>query len=56
MAVITVNKAFIIGLKKAYDKAVADKVDVFVYEGNEFVTNYAKYFLEYYAPQFEVKL
>ena len=33
--------------KKAYEKAVEDKLEVFIYDGVEFVTNYAKYMLEY---------
>ena len=53
---ISINKQFIVGLKKAYDKAVTDKAESFIYDGHDFVTGYAKYFLEYYAPQFGVKL
>lgn len=34
-------------LKKAYDQAVKDGKDYFVYKGTELVTSYAKYLLEY---------
>jgi hypothetical protein len=34
-------------LQKAYDAAVKAGADQFTFEGNEFVTNYAKYLLEY---------
>jgi len=34
-------------LQKAYDKALVEKKDMFVFEGHEFVTKYAKYVLEY---------
>lgn len=53
---IEINKQFIVNLKKAYDEAVRDKVVQFTYEGHEFVTSYAKYFLQHYAPKFNVKL
>jgi hypothetical protein len=35
------------GLKKAYDKAVAEGADVFVYRNQQLVTGYAKYVLQY---------
>lgn len=34
-------------LKKAYDKAVKEGKEYFVYKGTELVTSYAKYLLEY---------
>lgn len=34
-------------LREAYDKAVAAKLDVFEFESNEVLTQYAKYMLEY---------
>lgn len=40
-------------LRKAYDKAVADKKESFMFEGNEWVTTYAKYALEYLEPKFK---
>ena len=33
--------------KKEYQKAVSNKSDLFTFDGNEFVTGYAKYLLEY---------
>ena len=38
--------------KKAYGRAVADKKDSFVFDGNEFVTDYAKYLIEYLDKEF----
>jgi hypothetical protein len=34
-------------LKKAYDKAVKEEKTMFVYEGQDVLTSYAKYLLEY---------
>ena len=39
---ININK-----LQKKYDDAVKNKIDVFIYDGNEILTSYAKYLLEY---------
>tara|TARA_R110000765_G_scaffold31009_1_gene72689 strand:+ start:521 stop:751 length:231 start_codon:yes stop_codon:yes gene_type:complete len=39
---ININK-----LQKKYDNAVKNKIDVFIYDGNEILTSYAKYLLEY---------
>ena len=39
---ININK-----LQKKYDDAVKNKIDVFMYEGSEVLTTYAKYLLEY---------
>lgn len=39
-------------LQKAYDKALVEKKDVFIFEGHEFVTKYAKYVLEYLNTAF----
>ena len=36
-------------LKKAYEAAVKENKNSFIFEGNEFVTGYAKYVLEYLA-------
>ena len=33
--------------KKAYADAVAQGLDDFIFDGNEFVTDYAKYLIEY---------
>lgn len=42
------------GLRKAYNKAVKEGKDQFKYNENDFVTGYAKYFLEYYEPKFGI--
>lgn len=39
-------------LQKAYHKALVEKKDVFIFEGHEFVTKYAKYVLEYLNTAF----
>lgn len=39
-------------LRKAYNKALVEKKDVFIFEGHEFVTKYAKYVLEYLNTAF----
>lgn len=55
MTTITVTKEYLQGLRKEYDKAVADKKEQFNYKGSDFVTGYAKYFLQYWEPQFGIK-
>ena len=40
-------------LKSEYQKSVKNNVDVFVFEGNELLTNYAKYLIEYLKTKFE---
>lgn len=44
---ITINHENYKQLKKAYDKAVKDGVDQFIFEGSELVTKFAKYLLEH---------
>jgi len=34
-------------LRKAYDKAVLEKKDTFIFKEHEFFTGYVKYLLEY---------
>ena len=55
MSSIVLTKSFLIGLKKAYDKAVKDGKPQFVYDGHEFVTTYAKYFLKFHGPRVGLK-
>lgn len=52
---ITIDKSFIKGMKKCYDDAVKQNATGFTYDGHEFVTAYAKYFLQYYGPKFGLK-
>jgi hypothetical protein len=40
-------------LKKAYDKATSKSKDMFTFEGNDYVTNYAKYLIEYLEEKFK---
>lgn len=41
--------------KKTYDEAVAMKLDSFKFDGNVFVTGYAKYLIEYLDGEFKKK-
>lgn len=50
---IEFDKAKYQALRKAYDKAIKDKADSFMFENKEIVTNYAKYLLEYLKTIFE---
>ena len=43
---LTLNKSIELS-KIIYDDAVKNKIDVFKYDGNEILTSYAKYLLEY---------
>ena len=40
-------------LKIAYDKAVEEGLDMFTFKGNEVLTNYAKYLIEYVEMNME---
>jgi hypothetical protein len=40
-------------LKKEYQNAVDNSKDIFVFDGNELLTSYAKYLIEYFTPMFE---
>lgn len=44
---INLNKKSLRELKQAYKKAVADKKEQFTFYGNELLTSYAKYLIEY---------
>ena len=39
--------------KAEYDRAVENNISQFVFEGNNFVTGYAKYLIEYLTTQFD---
>lgn len=45
------TKASVKKLEKRYKEAVKKKEDVFTFDGHEFVTNYAKYLLQYLKMQ-----
>lgn len=44
----SINIDDIAGIKRAYNKAVKEKKDDFLYKGRPFLVAYAKYLLEYY--------
>ncbi len=44
---MTFTKSDLAELKKAYKKAIENNKDSFVFRGQTFVTNYAKYLIEY---------
>lgn len=47
MPPVTVTHKDLKPLKTAYQKAVKEKKDFFLYKGQEVVTTYAKYLIEY---------
>ena len=47
------TKEMFIKFKKAYQSALNKSHDSFFFEGNEFLTSYAKYLIEYLEPQFK---
>jgi hypothetical protein len=51
MASIEFSRADFQKFKKAYNEAVANGKDQFTFMGNEFVTGYAKYLIEYLEPK-----
>ena len=55
MASINFDKNKYESLKMEYQKSVDNQVDIFVFEGQEILTAYAKYLLEYLSPIFEKK-
>ena len=40
-------------LKKEYQKSVDNKIEVFIFDGHELLTAYAKYMIEYLKSKFE---
>jgi hypothetical protein len=51
MGTIILTKPDFIKLRKRYELAVKNKEEDFTFQGHEFYTKYAKYFLEYYEPK-----
>lgn len=49
------TKAYHKALKAAYTKAVAEEAVTFTLEGDEYLTSYAKYLLEYLEPRSEIR-
>ena len=44
---LLINKEEYIKLKQAYQNAVDNKLETFMFQDREFVTQYAKYLIEY---------
>jgi hypothetical protein len=40
-------------LKNEYQKAVVNSKNTFIFDGNELLTDYAKYLIEYLTPMFK---
>jgi len=47
MNTITFDQETFKNLKQEYRKAVQDKKEIFVFQGHELLTEYAKYIIEY---------
>lgn len=52
MATINFTKEKFDEFKKVYQQAVKDKQEVFIFEGNEFLPDYAKYLIQYLETKF----
>jgi|APGre2960657373_1045057.scaffolds.fasta_scaffold234715_1 hypothetical protein len=50
---ISFNQESFKNFNTEYNFAVENKVEIFTFEGHEFLTSYAKYMLEYLRPKFE---
>lgn len=50
---ISVDKSTFSRLKNEYQNAVDNSKNTFMFEGNELLTNYAKYLIEYLTPKFK---
>lgn len=55
MKEIEVTREYLQALREAYEQAVKEGKSLFVFRGSDFVTGYAKYFLEFYEPKFSIK-
>ena len=51
---MTINKVTYQKLKSEYDVAVKNKIEIFTFEGEELLTAYAKYLLQWLKPKFEI--
>ena len=51
--IMTINKVTYQKLKSEYDVAVKNKIEIFTFEGEELLTAYAKYLLQWLKPKFE---
>jgi hypothetical protein len=50
---ISVDKSTFLRLKKEYQNAVNTSKNTFMFDGNELLTDYAKYLIEYLTPMFK---
>jgi hypothetical protein len=50
---ISVDKTTFTRLKKEYQTAIQSSKDIFIFDGNEILTSYAKYLIEYLTPMFK---
>jgi TRAP-type C4-dicarboxylate transport system substrate-binding protein len=50
---ILFNKTTFLSLKNEYQNAVETSKNTFMFEGNQLLTNYAKYLIEYLTPTFK---
>jgi len=52
---ISVDKSTFTRLNKEYQNAVQGSKEVFIFDGNELLTSYTKYLIEYLTPMFKNK-
>lgn len=50
---ISFNQESFKNFKKEYNSAVKNNQEMFVFDGNDFLTSYAKYVIEYLKTKFE---
>lgn len=50
---ISVDKSTFTRLKNEYQNAVNTSQNTFMFDGNELLTDYAKYLIEYFTPMFK---
>lgn len=50
---ISVDSSTFSRLKKEYQNAVVNSKNTFIFDGNELLTDYAKYLIEYLTPMFK---
>lgn len=50
---LSVDKSTFSRLNNEYQNAVQNSKDIFIFEGNELLTSYAKYLIEYFTPMFK---
>ena len=49
---MSVDSSTFLRLKKEYQNAVVNSKNTFIFDGNELLTDYAKYLIEYLTPMF----